>query len=317
MNCVLAILQKKYPGQALVSLTILDLFRQLKQWGYEKENRTFGKESFCGLIPIIDIKNGQNRIDILLCLADKDGDTPETLDFASRNRRTLKAEDGEGINTRGHIIIKTDPNNPTVAKFCVENKTGISAKLFVDTINYFLNDAKSRYSDYFKGNHYTLKNPDGTPVVVNTRIKLKYSPLLGDEFVEAFKMGRIKDVLFELPAKDTTPYDSSGIFKPKKQVGYLDVTASIHSLSSQQGGFGIKTIAQAFKQLTTERPDLKNATFKIHYKDQSGRQHTAKYDPLTQEFVLVKKTHTKHHKINPENLELIPELCDTMFAHIK
>lgn len=317
LNMSIKSTSKNHPLPPLVNLSILDLFSQLKKWDYENVNRTFGKESFCGLMPIIDIKNSQNRIDILLCLADKEGDTPETLDFSSRKRRTLKAEDGEGINTRGHIVIKIDPNTPTVARFSVENKLGITAKLFIDTLNYFLRDAKNTHPKFFIGNHATLRNPDGTPQPVKFAIRMNYSPLLSDEFIEAFEHGRIKDVQFEIPAKQTQAYDDIGVFVPQRKVEYVDVTLSIKKLAPNNGRLSINHIKQAFGGLIKSRPDLKDATFKIHYHDKAGKHHTVRYDPLTQEFVLVKKTYTKRHRINPENLELIPKLCDTMFAHLR
>lgn len=311
-------LRSDSPVTPLTNVSILDIFKALKTWDYETKNRMYGNSRFCGLLPVMDIKATKNRINLILSISDKDADNPIARDFNNVNRtRELGRNETEGLETSTHVVISLDPQNPRNAKFAIEHKTGLTPKLFVDTLNYFLRDAKLTNEDYFKGNHPTQNDVNGNPIQVPFRANFRHESVLSQEVIDAFDKGRVHDVLFheKLPATD---YDSAGNYRQKKRTVYLDVGAKIISDKSKTISEKVKEIKASFSNIVRSHPTLQGITFTIKFDNANGHPQTATYDTETQEFSLAKKTYLSEDLKQKATATptINKPLCDKIFSHI-
>lgn len=300
------------------SISILDIFTHLKQWGYDTKNRNFGVNQTCyGSIPEIKIDTTNNRIDILFCLSDKDAEAPEAFDLTKRSIRTFNKTKDEGFNSRCHMVIKIDPNNKRQAKFALEYKQNMSVKFCIDTLNYFLRNAKKTYPNYFVGIHPTARCSNGNPKPIKFKTEFKYETAISDEFVRAFEDGKIQDVSFLEPVSNQKTFDPNGHYTPSKKEVHLRVGANIIQKSSTTIGQKINDIKASFDSIIKRHPKLKDLTFTIKYKDDDDKQRTAYYDSSMLDFTLAHKTYATCSTKNPSQLNINQDLCDIIFRHIR
>lgn len=305
---------KKNPVKPLTNISILDIFAHLKQWGYESEKRLFNNHSHCGVLPVITINEKQGRIDILLCLSDKDSDDPETFDFKTNEVRHFDKTDSEGYNGRSHIVIQVNENDPRSAKFAIEYKQGISPRFFVDTLNYFIKDARSKNKDIFKGIHPTERDNKGNAKKVGFKIKFTSQTEFSDEIIKAFESDRVQDVIYHQPIH-TSSYDGTS-YTPKRQDVHMGVKANIIQSGSKTLMQKTRDVISSFEKLLVKNPGLKGITFTIKFKNKEGKNRTAYYHSDTHEFSLAKKSFIRRQNKNPKELALNQSLCDRMYAHL-
>src|SRR5699024_7155515 len=130
-------------------------------------------------------QKSKNRIDLLLCLSDKDADNQIVRDFDNIQKvRPLLRKKTEGVDSVVHIVIKTDSKYKLNASFAMERKTGLTPYFFVSTLNYFLKDMIDSNPNHFQGNHPTDTDKDGNPKKLRLKLKFKYTNALSDEIVE-------------------------------------------------------------------------------------------------------------------------------------
>lgn len=307
------------PFTPLTAVSIIDVFKVIKNLNYETKTRMFGDSRFCGILPIIDIDEPNNRIDLILTLSDKDADEQVVRDFLNTsNVRALARNVNEGVDARTHVVIKQDVTYPKTASFALEHKTHLTPKFFVDTLNYFLRDIYQTVPSTFLGNHPSEKDSSGNPKVVNTKLKFEYSTALSDEIIAAFASGRVQNVIFEEPLP-LTAFDPTNNFIQHKKKVFLDVSATMVSKSAKTFKKQKEIVVNQFKRITNIHPNLKNVQFTIKFESATGVPQTAYYDSATQEFSLAKKT-----SIEPslrQRASATPTinraLCDRMFAHIE
>lgn len=308
----------KPPVTPLTNITILDIFKQLKNLGYENKDRMFKDNKFCGLIPIIEITS--DRIDLKLCLSDKEADNQVVRDFTDiKQTRPLIRKENEGVDHTVHVVIKHNPQNPMSALFAIEYKTGLTPKFFVDTLNYLLRDMCKNHDKLFRGSHPTKRDSNNKPEFVKLNLKFSYESVLSDEVIKAFEQGRVLDVVFNKPISNPAQYDNLGNFTPNKNTMHLDVTGKLIKQKSKTRESKIKDIKNAFQNLTNQHYDLKGTTFTIKFENAEGNVQTAKYDTQYNEFSLSKKTYApesirKKTVDNDDKLNI--DLCDRMFRHI-
>lgn len=306
------------PFTPLTAVSIIDVFKVIKNLNYETKTRMFGDSRFCGILPIIDIDEPNNRIDLILTLSDKDADEQVVRDFNNTSIvRALSRNANEGVDARTHIVIKQNSTFPKTASFALEHKTYLTPKFFVDTLNYFLRDIIQTNPSTFLGNHPSERDSSGNPKVVNTRLKFEYSTALSDEIIAAFASGRVQNVIFEEPLPPTDFDPTKNFIQHKKKV-FLDVSATMVSASAKTLERQREIVTNHFKRITNIHPELKNIQFTIKFESATGVSQTAYYDSATQEFSLAKKT-----SIEPslrQRASAAPTinraLCDRMFAHI-
>lgn len=304
----------------LTNISILDIFTHLKTWGYEGKNRLYGKDRFCGLLPLINIVPQTNRIDLLFCISDIEADNQIVRDFVQVNRvRDLTRNNTEGVDTSVHVIIKYNPQTPRNAQFAIEHRAGMGSKIFVDTINYFLRDAVAHHASNFEGNHPTERTPSGQPAKIPFRVKFNYQSIISDEVVRAFETGRVQDVLFHEAISTSNNFDPMGNnYTQKKKTVHLNVGANVVSANSTTIGDKISDIKNSFTNILNSHPSLRGTTFTIKFRNNNGHEQTAYYDSNIQEFSLVKKTYVESELRQPAAIVpvLNATLCDRMFAHI-
>lgn len=304
----------------LTNISILDIFTNLKVWGYEGKNRLYGKDRFCGLLPLISIDPQQNRIDLLFCISDIEADNQIVRDFLNINSvRDLSRNNTEGVDTNVHIIIKYNPLKPRNAQFAIEHRAGIGSKIFVDTLNYFLRDAVSHHASNFEGNHPTERTPSGQPTTIPFKVKFKYQSIISDEVIRAFETGRVQDVLFHEAIPNNNNFDPMGNnYTQNKKTVHLNVGANVVSASSTTIGDKINDIKNSFTNILNSHPNLRGTTFTIKFRNNNGHEQTAYYDSNIQEFSLCKKSYVGSELRQPAAITpvLNTALCDIMFAHI-
>ena len=308
------------PVTPLTRISIFDIFSKLKNKGYETKDRMFKDNRFCGLLPIISVSVSKDRVDLMLCLSDKDADNQIVRDFNNvQNTRPLTRKDTEGVDSIVHVVISLDKTTPTTAKFAMERKTGLTPRFFVDTLNYFLKNLIAAYSDEFKGNHPTDKDNKGNPKKLPLKLIFKYESVLSDEIVNAFEKGRVKDVLFHEKLPLSNNFDPHGNFVPNKRTMHLDVQGKLINQKSRTNKEKIYDLKAGFKGLIRGNKSLKGTTFTIKFTNKDGQSQTAYYDATYDEFSLAKKTYLPETIKEPieEPLTLNQELCDKMFLQIK
>lgn len=303
----------------LTNISILDIFTHLKTWGYEGKNRLYGKNRFCGLLPLIKINPQQNRIDLLFCISDIEADNQIVRDFVHVNQvRDLARNNTEGVDTNVHILIKYNPQTPRNAQFAIEHRTGMGSKTFVDTLNYFLRHAVSSYSNNFQGNHPTERTSSGQPTKIPFKVKFKYQNIISDEVIRAFETGRVQDVLFHEAIPANNNFDPMGNYTQNKKTVHLNVGANVVSVNSTTIKDKVSDIKNSFTNIVKTHPNLRGTTFTIKFRNNNGHEQTAYYDSNVQEFSLVKKTYveSKLRQAAAITPKLNAKLCDRMFAHI-
>lgn len=311
---------KKHPVTPITRLTILDIFKHFKNRGYETKDRKFKDNRFCGLLPIIQISGSNDRIDLVLCLSDKDADNQIVRDFENiQNTRPLTRAETEGVDSVVHVVIKFDSNSPTHAQFAIERKSGLTPAIFIDTLNYFLKDISKGYPEDFKGVHPTDKDEQGNPKKLPLVLKFHYESVLSDEIIDAFEKGRVQDVLFHEPLPKSSSFDPAGNFVPNKKTVHLDVKGSMINARSKNTLEKMRDLSNGFKGMIKGHKDLKGTTFTIKFKTQDGQNQTAYYHASEDEFSLAKKTYVSESVRNPasETLELNQLLCDKIYSSIK
>ena len=311
---------RKNPVTPLTRISIFDIFSKLQNKGYETKDRRFKDNRFCGLLPIISVSASKNRVDLMLCLSDKDADNQIVRDFDNvQNIRPLTRKDTEGVDSIAHVVISLDKTTPTVSKFAIERKTGLTPRFFIDTLNYFLKDLIAAYPDEFKGNHPTDKDSKGNPKKLPLKLKFEYESVLSDEIVNAFEKGRVKDVLFHEKLPQSKPFDPYGNFVPNKRTVHLDVQGKLINQNSRTTKEKLSDLKVGFKGVIKGNKSLKGTTFTIKFQSESGQNQTAYYDSTYDELSLAKKTYLPESVKEPikKPLTLNQELCNKMFLQIK
>lgn len=310
----------KRPVTPRTKISIMDIFDHFKQRNYETKDRKFKDSRFCGLLPIIKISSDKTRIDLMLCLSDKDADNQIVRDFDDiKKTRPLTRSDTEGVDSIVHVVIKFDKKRPAVAHFAIERKVGLTPTFFTDTLNYFLKDICKAYPNDFKGVHPTEKDSKGVPKKLSLKLKFDYSSVLSDEIVKAFENGRVDDVLFHQESNTPDQFDPAGNFVLNKKTVHLDVKGRLVKKGSKTNVEKIRDLGDGFKNIVKSHINLEGTTFTIKFKNESGQNQTAYYDATNNEFSLAKKTYLPESIKIPasQTLELNKVLCDKIFLQIK
>lgn len=303
-----------------VKFDILKYFEQLKTWGYENFHYRFLNEKFCGILSNIEIDKSAYVVRLVFIVADAEADDPCVRDLKTNKPRLLKRANTEAAEKRVHIVIKVDKQNPTLAQFAAEYERGVTARIFINTLNYFTSHARSDTAKkpFFVGEHPTKRDENGNPEPLGYRLMFEYQSEFSEEIIEAFANGNIKHVDFYRPAKINPQFDSQGKFqqdalKISLKVGVNVVPSTATTLKQKTDA-----IIQSFNNLIGQHTDLKGTVFKINFTDSNGTNRFAEYDSDVQEFTLVKKKFLdeKLRKPMTDKVILNRPLCDRMQANI-
>lgn len=311
---------RKNPIIPRTNISILDIFEKLKLKGYESKDRKFKENRFCGLLPIITVSNSKERINLILCLSDKDADNLVVRDFDdTKITRPLNRKANEGVDSIVHIVVSFDRQTPNVARFAIERKPGLTPTFFVDTLNYFVRDICKTYSNDFKGVHPTARDDKGNPKILPLSFKFTYESVISDEIVDAFENGRVNDVLFHQNIPQPTSLDPAGNFVPNKKTMHLDVKGKLIKQKSKTTLAKMNDLKDGFKSVIHGNQGLKDLTFTIKFKNKNNQNQTAYYDATYDEFSLAKKTYIPEAMKEPvsQPLKLNKNLCDRMYLQIK
>tara|TARA_R110002126_G_scaffold38679_8_gene115378 strand:- start:2110 stop:3105 length:996 start_codon:yes stop_codon:yes gene_type:complete len=311
---------RKNPTTPLTKMSIFDVLKKLKSKGYEGKDRKFEKSRFCGLFPIIEVSNSNDRIDLILCLSDKDADNQVVRDFNNiQVTRPLTRKKNEGVDSVVHIVISFKKSNPSTARFAIERKSGLTPKLFVDTLNYFVRDLCKSYPNDFKGVHPTKRDEKGRPIELPLKLRFVYESVLSDEIIDAFENGRVKDVLFHKQIPKSQSIDPAGNFVPKKNTVHLDVKGKLIRQKSETPEDKMQDLKDGFNFMISNDKSLKNTTFTIKFKNKDNQSQTAYYDATFDEFSLAKKTYFPESIKEPvsQPLKLNKRLCGKMYLQIQ
>lgn len=303
-----------------VKFDILKYFEELKAWGYENYHYRFLNEKFCGILSNIEIDKAAYVVRLVFIVADAEADDPCVRDLDTNKPRLLKRNTTEAAEKRVHIVIKVDKKNPTLAQFAAEYERGVTARIFINTLNYFTADAKreSTTSGYFFGEHPTKRDDAGNPEQLAYRLKFEYQSEFSEEIIEAFVKGNIKHVDFYRPATINHQFDKQGKFQ--QDAIKISLKVGVNVVPSTAKTFKQKTdaIIQSFNNLISQHTDLKGTVFKINFVDANGTNRYAEYDSDDQEFTLVKKKLLDERLRQPMTaaVTLNRNLCDRMLANI-
>ncbi|ENV67435.1 Uncharacterised protein [Acinetobacter junii] len=303
-----------------VKFDILEYFDQLKTWNYEDFHYRFLNEKFCGILSNIEIDKSAYVVRLVFIVADAEADDPCVRDLKTNKPRLLKRAKTEAAEKRVHIVIKVDKKNPTLAQFAAEYERGVTARIFINTLNYFTNHARSDAvkKPYFFGEHPNKRDKNGVPEPLGYRLKFEYQSEFSEEIIEAFVNGNIKNVEFYRPAKINPQFDNQGKFQQDALKISLKVGANVVPSSAKTFKQKTDAIIQSFNNLIGQHTDLKGTVFKINFTDSNGANRYAEYDSDEQEFTLVKKKllDEKLRQPTTDVVVLNRLLCDRMQANI-
>lgn len=320
-------ISQKQPIPLVSHVSIIDIFENLKKWGYENRPRLFGGlNRFCGLIPVIDIDKANNCIKLILTLSDKNEDFQMARNFGTGSVRSLDRDEDEGADKRVHVVIKIDPTNKYNAKFAIEHKQGVSTKLFTDTLNYLMKHARANEiigsDNYFIGKHPTESYMTGTkagqPKPLKFKVRFSHVSEMSNEIIQAFANGKIDSVEFYEEDKAPNTFDPTGLFIRKRSKVELNVTGQIFKQSSNQTVQKLQDFTNGFKGLFATHPDLKGLRFKINFTDTNNNKQSAYYESQYEELVWAKKKYLDEslRQRMTDIPKLNEELCDRMLANI-
>lgn len=321
-------ISQKQPIPLVSHVSILDIFEKLKLWNYENTPRLFGGENrFCGLIPVIEIDKPTNCIKLLLTLSDKNEDFQMARNFNTGVVRSLDRSDEEGADKRVHVVIKIDPRNKYNAKFAIEHKQGVSTRLFTDTLNYLMKNARVNTTigsdTYYVGKHptesYTSGTNAGQPKPLKFKIKFSHTSEMSNEIIQAFSTGKINSVEFYENDLTTNNFDPTGIFIRKRSKVELNVSGQLIKQSSTGLSQKLADFKNGFTGIFTAHPDLKGLRFKINFTDINNNRQSAYYESQYDELVWAKKKYLSESLRQPmtDTPTLNVGLCDRMLANIK
>ncbi|AZP30631.1 MULTISPECIES: hypothetical protein [Acinetobacter calcoaceticus/baumannii complex] len=303
-----------------VKFDILNYFEQLKKWNYENFHYRFLNEKFCGILSNIEIDKTNYVVRLVFIVADAEADDPCVRDLNTNQPRLLKRNKSEAAEKRVHIVIKVDKKNPTLAQFAAEYEKGVTARIFINTLNYFTNHAKrdEKIKSFFVGEHPKNRDQSGNPEKLAYRLKFEYQSEFSEEIIEAFAKGNIKNVDFYRPARINNQFDKQGKFQQDAVKISLKVAADIVPSSARTVKQKMDSIVNSFNNLLSQHTDLKGTVFKINFTDTNGANRFAEYDSDDQEFTLVKKKYLDEKLRQPmtDTVTLNHPLCDRMLANI-
>ncbi|MCA4779734.1 hypothetical protein IF090_08850 [Acinetobacter towneri] len=304
-----------------VKFDILKYFEQLKVWGYENFHYRFLNEKFCGILSNIEIDKSAYVVRLVFIVADAEADDPCVRDLQTNKPRLLKRNHTEAAEKRVHIVIKVDKKNPTLAQFAAEYERGVTARIFINTLNYFTNHARSddaKKTTFFVGEHPTKRDQDGNPEALGYRLKFEYKSEFSEEIIEAFAKGNIKHIDFYRPAKINHQFDNQGKFQQDALKISLKVGVNVVPSTAKTIQQKTAAIIQSFNNLIGQHSDLKGTVFKINFTDANGANRFAEYDSDDEEFTLVKKKFLDEKLRQPMSDKVILNraLCDRMESNI-
>ena len=303
-----------------VKFDILNYFEQLKKWNYENFHYRFLNEKFCGILSNIEIDRATYVVRLVFIVADAEADDPCVRDLKTNKPRLLKRNQTEAAEKRVHIVIKVDKKNPTLAQFASEYERGVTARIFINTLNYFTNHAKKDdiKKSFFVGEHPTKRDDAGNPEKLAYRLKFEYQSEFSEEIIEAFTNGNVKNVDFYRPAKINPQFDNQGKFQQDALRISLKVSANVVPSTARTIKQKTDAIIQSFNNLISQHTDLQGTVFKINFTDTNGANRYAEYDSDDQEFTLVKKKLLDERLRQPmtDKVVLNRTLCDRMLANI-
>lgn len=307
-------------------ISIMDFFKKILVWNYLDKKRMFGNNKFCGLIPIVQIDEHNNNIYLLLTLSDKDEDNQIARDFNTGLTRELLRSENEGADKRVHVVIKINPNDKYNAKFAIEHKTGVTTKLLIDTLNYFVRDARAStdatINQYFIGKHpterYLIGDKAGQAKPLDFKIKFGQTSEISEEIVNALASGRFNNIEFYQSIPNPQTFDPTGTFSPKRNKVELTVTGQIFRPNSTTLREKMADFRFNFEQLFHTHPDLKGTRFTIRFTDANGNEQIAYYESEIEELVWAKKRFIDGSLKQPVTAtpSLNVDLCDRMLAGI-
>lgn len=311
-----------------IRLNWLDLFENLVEWGYEGFQYPYSSNRFCGLIYNITVDRPSNRIDLVFVVADVDADAQCARNLHDNTTRMLTRNVGEAADKRAHVVFKVDPTQPCIANIAMEHERGVTTRTLVNTLNYFFRHARLENTHdtaqaFFVGEHpterYVRGDQAGKPKPLEFKINIEYQSSLSEEIIEAFKTGKIKNVeYFRPPTTINGTLDDHDFFRQDSLTVHLKVNAITIPTNLQGKNEWLQWAKNPFKELIYNNPDLSKTLFTIRFSDPSGGLRSATYDPQTDEFSLVKKTHLSSSLRQPmtANIQLNTALCDRMFTKI-
>lgn len=312
---------------ALVNFKIIDFFKELVGWGYENKPYAYASSAFYGRLAKIEVDDINNRIDILFRHTDLDDDQYLVSDVHTQLDRQIPRNVTEGTLNQSHIVIKIDPSKPTIANFGMEYYTGITPLVFMNTLNYLIRTARSDkvLSTYFFGNHptdtYKVTRDGyvaGQPKPLGFRLKFSYQNDFFYDLLDAFNNDRVKDISFVEKPTISTNFDRAGKFKQNNIETHLHIATRLVNPNSTTLGQMKDDVVNVFKNLITEKPHLKDSSFKIKFEDVNGQERHATYKSQDEEFSLVQKKRLSSSLRQPRTSAptINKGLCDRIFANI-
>lgn len=303
-----------------VKFDILEYFEQLKSWGYEDFHYRFLNEKFCGIFSNIEIDKKNYVVRLVFIVADTQADDPCVRDLPTNTSRLLTRNTTEAHEKRVHIVIKVDKKQPTLAQFAAEYERGVTARIFINTLNYFTTHARRDPSkkSFFQGEHPTKKDKVGNPEKLAYRLKFEHQSEFSEEIIEAFVKGNVKNIDFYRPATINHQFDKQGKFRQDAIKISLKVGVNVVPSTAKTITQKMMAITQSFNNLISQHSDLKGTVFKINFTDTNGTNRFAEYDSDDQEFTLVKKKFLDERlrQAMTSKVVLNRQLCAKMLAHI-
>lgn len=313
--------------QPQVNLSILHLFKLIKDNQLYKIKYPYLNQSHYGRLNIINIDPNEERIDILYSVCDVKADPSCIENVETDEARVEERDDDEGLTNRVSVSIKIDPTNKAKAIFGIERKNNVTPKSFISTLDFLMRQAraKEKLETVFHGNHPTLVmskdgkyRKKGQPKIVEFKIKFKYETQLSEEIIKAFETGKVNDISFFLPEAKQTKFDNKGYFEKAGVDVHIKPTVKKIIPSNASLFQKSKALKQTLFNMA-DKPSMRSLTFKISFKDDMGDNRTAYYDAAERELSLSKRLKF------PESLRQVvtktpilnQALCDNIYRKLK